>query len=40
MRAFAIGLILTILVQSSSITTSLIIQMAGAGILSLEQIFP
>ncbi len=39
-RAFIIGLVLTILAQSSSITTSLIIPMAGAGILSLEQIFP
>ncbi len=39
-RAFVVGLILTILAQSSSITTSLIVPMAGAGILSLEQIFP
>ena len=39
-RAFVVGLFLTVLVQSSSITTSLIIPMAGAGILSLEQIFP
>ncbi|MEE9549608.1 MAG: Na/Pi symporter, partial [Candidatus Binatia bacterium] len=39
-RAFVVGLLLTILVQSSSITTSLIIPMAGAGILTLEQIFP
>ncbi len=40
MRGFIVGLLLTILAQSSSITTSLIIPMAGAGILSLEQIFP
>ncbi len=39
-RAFVVGLLLTILAQSSSITTSLIIPMAGAGILTLEQIFP
>ncbi|MFQ5850949.1 MAG: Na/Pi symporter [Candidatus Binatia bacterium] len=39
-RAFVVGLMLTILAQSSSITTSLIIPMAAAGILSLEQIFP
>jgi solute carrier family 34 (sodium-dependent phosphate cotransporter) len=39
-RAFVVGLILTVLVQSSSITTSLIIPMAGAGILNLEQIYP
>ncbi len=34
------GLIITTLVQSSSITTSLIIPLVGAGILTLEQIFP
>jgi sodium-dependent phosphate cotransporter len=39
-RAFGVGIILTILVQSSSITTSLIVPMAGAGLLTLEQIFP
>jgi sodium-dependent phosphate cotransporter len=39
-RAFLVGIILTILVQSSSITTSLIVPMAGAGLLTLEQIFP
>jgi len=39
-RAFTVGIILTIMVQSSSITTSLIVPMAGAGLLTLEQIFP
>jgi sodium-dependent phosphate cotransporter len=39
-RAFTVGLLLTVLAQSSSITTSLIVPMAGAGILTLEQIFP
>lgn len=39
-RAFVIGVLLTILVQSSSITTSLIVPMAGAGLLTLAQIFP
>ncbi len=34
------GLIITTLVQSSSITTSLIVPLVGAGILTLEQIFP
>ncbi|NOZ61043.1 MAG: hypothetical protein GXO74_05135 [Calditrichaeota bacterium] len=34
------GLILTSIVQSSSITTSLIVPLVGAGILTLEQIFP
>ncbi len=39
-RAFSVGVLLTILVQSSSITTSLIVPMAGAGLLTLTQIFP
>jgi len=34
------GLIVTALVQSSSITTSLIVPLVGAGILTIEQIFP
>ena len=38
--AMLLGLALTILVQSSSITTSLVVPLAGAGILSLRQIFP
>jgi len=33
-------MVLTILVQSSSITTSLIVPLAGAGVLRLNQIFP
>ena len=39
-RAIAFGFFLTILVQSSSITTSVIVPLAGAGVLSLRQIFP
>ena len=39
-RALILGLIMTMLVQSSSITTSLAVPLAGAGILSLRQIFP
>ena len=39
-RAMALGVILTVLVQSSSITTSLVVPLAGAGILTLVQIFP
>ncbi len=39
-RAFTVGLIMTLLAQSSSITTSLVVPMAGAGILTLAQIFP
>jgi sodium-dependent phosphate cotransporter len=40
LRAFLVGLIMTLMAQSSSITTSLVIPMAGAGILTLTQIFP
>ena len=40
LRAMLFGLFITIMVQSSSITTSLVVPMAGAGILSLKQIFP
>lgn len=34
------GVILTILVQSSSITTSMVVPLIGGGILTLQQIFP
>ena len=34
------GTIITVLVQSSSTTTSLIVPLAGAGILTLQQIYP
>ena len=39
-RAMFFGVFITIMVQSSSITTSLIIPLAGAGVLHLRQIFP
>ena len=39
-RAMGFGVILTILVQSSSITTSTVVPLAGAGVLTLRQIFP
>jgi sodium-dependent phosphate cotransporter len=39
-RAMLVGLLLTIAVQSSSITTSLVIPLAGAGVLRLIQILP
>ena len=39
-RAMLLGITLTVLVQSSSITTSLVVPLAGAGILTLTQIFP
>ena len=38
--AFIVGIFLTVAVQSSSITTSLIVPLAGAGVLRLQQIFP
>ena len=40
MRAMGFGIILTIMVQSSSITTSLVVPLAGAGVLTLRKIFP
>jgi sodium-dependent phosphate cotransporter len=38
--AMTMGLVITVMVQSSSITTSMLVPMAGAGILSLRQAFP
>ena len=39
-KAMIFGVLITIMVQSSSITTSLVVPLAGAGVLSLRQIFP
>jgi sodium-dependent phosphate cotransporter len=39
-RAMLFGLVITALVQSSSVTTSLAVPLAGAGILTIHQIFP
>ena len=39
-RALLLGLVITVAVQSSSITTSLAVPLAGAGILTLAQVFP
>ncbi len=39
-RAWALGFVATILIQSSSLTTSLVVPLAGAGFLTLEQVFP
>ena len=39
-RSFAVGTALTAVVQSSSVTTSLAVPLLGAGILTMEQIFP
>ena len=38
--AMLVGIIVTSVVQSSSITTSLLVPLAGAGIITLEQAFP
>jgi len=38
--AIVVGIVATVMVQSSSITTSLLVPLAGAGVLSLNQAFP
>lgn len=38
--AIALGVVATVMVQSSSITTSLMVPLAGAGVLTLRQAFP
>tara|TARA_B100000029_G_scaffold504247_1_gene582730 strand:+ start:1029 stop:2123 length:1095 start_codon:yes stop_codon:yes gene_type:complete len=40
LRAILFGMTLTIMVQSSSITTSTIVPLAGAGIVTLRQLYP
>jgi len=40
LRAFLFGLVITATAQSSSITTSVVVPLAGAGVLSLAQIYP
>ena len=39
-RALILGMLFTAIVQSSSITTSLVVPLAAAGVLSLKKIFP
>ncbi len=39
-KAFLVGLFFTALVQSSSVTLSIAVPMAGAGLLTLRQVFP
>lgn len=39
-QSFSIGLITTSIIQSSSVTTSLVIPLVGAGIISIYKIFP
>jgi sodium-dependent phosphate cotransporter len=38
--AFVVGLVLTAIVQSSSVTTSLVVPLAGTGLLSISQVLP
>jgi sodium-dependent phosphate cotransporter len=38
--AICVGIVATVMVQSSSITTSLMVPLAGAGVLTLRQAFP
>jgi len=40
MVAIVVGIVATVMVQSSSITTSLLVPLAGAGVLKLRQAFP
>jgi sodium-dependent phosphate cotransporter len=40
LRAFVLGLLFTAIVQSSSVTTSLVVPLVGAALLTVEQIFP
>lgn len=40
LAAMACGVVLTVLVQSSSVTTSVVVPLVGAGLLTVRQIFP
>jgi sodium-dependent phosphate cotransporter len=40
LMAILVGMVITIAVQSSSITTSILVPLAGAGVLSLRSVFP
>ena len=40
MMAMAFGMVLTFMVQSSSVTTSLVVPLIGAGIISVRRVFP
>lgn len=40
LRSIAMGIAFTVAVQSSSITTSLIVPLVGAGLLTVRQVFP
>jgi len=40
LRSFVFGIFVTVMVQSSSITTSIAVPLVGAGLLTLEQVLP
>lgn len=40
LRALLLGLLVTAVIQSSSVTTSFVVPLVGAGLVTLEQIFP
>ncbi len=40
LRSFVLGAMFTAIIQSSSITTSLVVPLVGAGLLTVEKIFP
>jgi sodium-dependent phosphate cotransporter len=40
LAAIGAGVVITVMVQSSSITTSVMIPLVGAGVVTLEQLFP
>ena len=40
LKAMGFGMVLTFLVQSSSVTTSLVVPLIGAGIISVPRVFP
>jgi solute carrier family 34 (sodium-dependent phosphate cotransporter) len=40
LRAFTAGLVMTVMVQSSSITTSVMVPLVAAGVVTLEHVFP
>jgi sodium-dependent phosphate cotransporter len=40
LRALAIGMLVTAIVQSSSVTTSLVVPLLGTGIVKIEAVFP
>lgn len=40
MAALAFGIVITVMVQSSSITTSVMVPLVGAGIITVAQVFP